>query len=89
MSEEKILFHAQNVSKSFGITKALVNVGITLKRGQILGLVGENGSGKSTLSSIIGGMQMADSGEMFLNGRRYAPRTSVEAAAEVRPFAEG
>ena len=81
MSEEKILFHAQNVSKSFGITKALVNVGITLKRGQILGLVGENGSGKSTLSSIIGGMQMADSGEMFLNGRRYAPRTSVEAAA--------
>ncbi|MFR5152059.1 MAG: ATP-binding cassette domain-containing protein [Ruminococcus sp.] len=40
-----------------------------MKRGEVLGLVGENGSGKSTLTSIIAGIQPPDEGEFFLEGK--------------------
>lgn len=65
--------------KSFGPTKALVNVDFTLKRGEVHGLIGENGSGKSTLTSIIAGMQPADSGEMTYFGKPYRPKNVADA----------
>ncbi|MCR1841546.1 sugar ABC transporter ATP-binding protein [Murimonas intestini] len=65
--------------KSFGITKALKGVGIELRRGQILGLIGENGSGKSTLTSIVAAIQPADSGKMYLEGQPYEPSDTMEA----------
>ncbi|WP_321015556.1 ATP-binding cassette domain-containing protein, partial [Hungatella effluvii] len=43
--------------KNFGVTVALNHVDITIRRGEIRGLIGENGSGKSTVSSIIAGIQ--------------------------------
>jgi ribose transport system ATP-binding protein len=66
------------VNKSFGPTRALVNVSLDLRRGEIRGLIGENGSGKSTLASIVAGTQPADSGEMLLRGERYRPTTMLE-----------
>lgn len=67
------ILRVEGIYKSFGPTKALVNVTLELNRGQVLGLIGENGSGKSTLSTIIAGIQKADQGKMFLNGAPYAP----------------
>ena len=69
----------KGMNKSFGPTKALVNVDFELKRGEVHGLIGENGSGKSTLTSIIAGMQPADSGEMTYFGRPYSPRNVADA----------
>lgn len=77
--KEDVLLEAKNIYKSFGITKALKGVSLELKSGEILGLVGENGSGKSTLTSIIAGIQPADSGEMFLEGKPFQAKNSVEA----------
>lgn len=79
--DNDILLKADHVYKTFGVTKALVDVGITLKRGQVLGLVGENGSGKSTLATILSAIQAADSGNMMLDDMPYAPQNSVEASA--------
>ena len=78
---EKELLKVINMSKSFGPTKALVNVNFTLKRGEIHGLIGENGSGKSTMSSIVAGIQKADEGEMFLKGQKHEPATTLDANA--------
>ena len=67
MGEQGLLLKTEEMYKSFGITKALKGVGIELRRGQILGLIGENGSGKSTLTSIVAAIQPADSGKMYLD----------------------
>ena len=76
---ENYLFKGEGISKSFGSTQALKNVTITIKKGEIQGLIGENGSGKSTFSSICAGIQKADSGTMYLEGERYAPSGSIDA----------
>lgn len=78
---DDILLKAEHIHKTFGVTKALVDVGISLKKGEVLGLVGENGSGKSTLATIIAAVQAADEGYMTLNNEAYTPRHSVEASA--------
>lgn len=78
---KKVLMEVRHISKSFGPTKALSDVSIPVYGGEICGLIGENGSGKSTLSSIIAGIQRADSGEMIKDGKLYAPATSVEGQA--------
>jgi ribose transport system ATP-binding protein len=79
MSQQRVLFEAKDMFKSFGITKALKGIKLELRSSEVLGLIGENGSGKSTMTSIIAGIQPADSGAMFLEGKQYLPKNSVEA----------
>ena len=77
MSE--ILLKIENLNKSFGITHANININLTLKKGEVRGLAGENGSGKSTLLSQIAGIYESDSGEMFIHGKPYAPKSPIQA----------
>lgn len=79
MSQGNSLLKIEHMYKSFGITKALQDVSLELRRGQILGLIGENGSGKSTISSIAAALQPADSGAMYLEGQLYRPKSSAQA----------
>jgi ribose transport system ATP-binding protein len=74
----EILLKAENIDKRFGITHALSNVTIEIDRGDIMGLIGENGSGKSTFSSIISGMQKADSGTINWKGKAFKPENMVQ-----------
>lgn len=56
----------------FGYTKerrTLSDVGFSVKKGEMIAVVGRNGAGKSTLSKLICGFETPDSGEIFLNGR--------------------
>lgn len=73
------IFEVKNMNKSFGIVKALKDVSMAIYPGEIRGLIGENGSGKSTVSSIIAGIQDADSGEMFYQGKPFKRANTVDA----------
>ncbi len=70
---------AQNVSRSFGSTRALDDVSVALEPGFVHALVGENGAGKSTLLKILAGAERADQGQVLLDGQPFAPRSLREA----------
>ena len=75
------LLSVAGLSKSFAATKALSNVQLTLRAGEVHALLGENGAGKSTLLKILAGTQSADGGSLQLAGRRYAPSGPEQAQA--------
>ncbi len=60
----------KEISKSFGTTKVLDNVSLELAEGELLVLLGSSGCGKSTLLRIIAGLEEADSGEVWIGGKR-------------------
>ncbi len=74
-----VILRLESIDKSFSSVRVLEGVGLALRRGSILGLVGENGAGKSTLMNILGGVVQKDSGEMYYDGKRYAPREPMDA----------
>jgi simple sugar transport system ATP-binding protein len=59
----------RGIEKSFGSVRALQCVDVSVRRGEILGLLGDNGAGKSTLIKILSGFIQADRGEILLEGR--------------------
>ena len=62
------LLQVRRVFKRFGGTEALTDVGMTLKTGEILALLGENGAGKSTLIKILAGVYTLDAGSVSFRG---------------------
>ena len=66
MSEE--VLRVENVAKRFGPVTALRDVSLHLKKGEVLGLLGDNGAGKSTLIKIISGFQKPDDGRLIVKG---------------------
>lgn len=68
------------VDKSYGAQKVLEQVNLTLKAGEIFGLIGLNGAGKTTLIKIILGLARANAGEVALFGR---PPSDVAARANL------
>jgi simple sugar transport system ATP-binding protein len=60
---------ADHVSKSFGETRALVDVSLNVLPGECHGLVGRNGAGKSTLVSLLTGLSRPDHGSVRLAGQ--------------------
>ncbi len=64
VADATVLLRVRGVFKSFGGTEALADVGMTLKAGEILALLGENGAGKSTLIKILAGVYTLDAGQV-------------------------
>jgi ribose transport system ATP-binding protein len=62
----------KGVHKSFPGVKALKNVGLQLKAGEVHALLGENGAGKSTLIKVLGGIYHAEEGEIYIDGQKAA-----------------
>ncbi len=69
----------EGITKTFGHTVANRDVMLRIKPGSVHGIAGENGSGKSTLSSIICGIQKADSGKIFKDGKPFSPGSPNDA----------
>ncbi len=68
---EPPVIELRNVSKSFGEVRSLAGVNFFVKRGEIVGLLGDNGAGKSTLVKIVMGFYRPDAGgEIYFHGRR-------------------
>ncbi|MDY5021701.1 MAG: ATP-binding cassette domain-containing protein, partial [Blautia sp.] len=66
----EIILEAKGISKFFPGVKALQNVNVTFRRGEVHVLIGENGAGKSTLMKILDGIYKADEGEIILRGEK-------------------
>jgi simple sugar transport system ATP-binding protein len=73
------VLRVEHITKRFGPTVALRDINIHLRKGEVLGLLGDNGAGKSTLIKILSGFQKADAGSMWVKGADYAPRSVDEA----------
>lgn len=79
--EGNVLLKVEGLSKSFGPTKAVVDMHLEVYAGEIRGLIGENGSGKSTVTTMIAGCLKPDSGKMEMNGKPHAPKSMLEGRA--------
>ncbi len=76
----------EHISKAFPGVKALNDVSLSLRRGEVLALVGENGAGKSTLMKILSGAYVADAGEIYIDEQKmnYArPAEAMEAGVRI------
>jgi simple sugar transport system ATP-binding protein len=77
-SDQNILI-MEGISKAFPGVQALDDVSLTLKKGEILCLVGENGAGKSTLMKVLTGVDKSDSGRILLEGREIQAKSPQHA----------
>ncbi|MBR1168339.1 sugar ABC transporter ATP-binding protein [Bradyrhizobium liaoningense] len=75
------LLEVRGISKSFGAVRALQEVDLTLRAGEIHALLGENGAGKSTLIKVVTGVFPRDVGIVRLGGEEIAPRSAKAALA--------
>jgi simple sugar transport system ATP-binding protein len=76
------VLRVEHIAKRFGPVTALRDINLHVKKGEVLGLLGDNGAGKSTLIKIMTGFQKQDSGKMFLRGQPYEPKSVDDARAK-------
>src|SRR5262250_2421094 len=69
------------ISKAYPGVVALDQVHLSLRRGEVLGLIGENGAGKSTLMKILGGVTEPSQGTIRIDGRELRSITIGDAIA--------
>ncbi|MFD2017064.1 ATP-binding cassette domain-containing protein [Vibrio olivae] len=79
MQSNDVILSAQGISKFFPGVKALQNVDFSLRKGEIMALLGENGAGKSTLVKTLTGVYQRDAGDIFLDGQSISPQNTAHA----------
>ena len=80
MSDE--LVRMEHINKFFGRVQALNDVTLSVRRNEIVGLLGDNGAGKSTLIKILSGALRADSGDIYMHGNKVDIRNTMDAIAQ-------
>jgi rhamnose transport system ATP-binding protein len=81
----------RGISRNFGGVHALRDVSLSLRRGEILGLLGENGAGKSTLVKILTGVLQPNEGTILIDGEAcvlHSPQVARELAGITATFQE-
>lgn len=76
------LVRMEHINKYFGRVQALNDVTFSVRKNEIVGLLGDNGAGKSTLIKILSGALTADSGDIYMNDKRVDIRSTTDAIAQ-------
>jgi simple sugar transport system ATP-binding protein len=79
MADDTPLVEMRNIEKFYGRIHALRNVNLTIRRGEIVGLLGDNGAGKSTLIKVLSGAVPFTSGHIFIKGKEVRLRSTSDA----------
>lgn len=74
------MIKASGITKSYGSLRVLNGVNIEIKKGEVVSIVGASGAGKSTLLQIIGTLDYADSGSLFIAGHDLGKMSSAQLA---------
>ena len=77
--QEEVVLRLEGICKEFPGVKALQDVELTLRKGEIHALMGENGAGKSTLIKVLTGVYQKDGGEIYLSGKPVTIRSTQDA----------
>jgi erythritol transport system ATP-binding protein len=78
---DEIVLRAKNISKTYGVTRALKGVNFEVRRGKVTVLFGENGAGKSTLMKILSGVEQPTGGQLELDGEDVELNSTSDAVA--------
>jgi simple sugar transport system ATP-binding protein len=78
-SSTDYVFRAEGLSKTFGHVKAIRDVSIELKRGEVLALFGDNGAGKSTLTKMLCGVYTPDTGTIEIDDEAIVMKSTRDA----------
>jgi ABC-type sugar transport system ATPase subunit len=81
----EIAMSARNITRRYGAVVALADASMTLRKGEVMGLVGDNGAGKSTFLKVLSGAVMPDSGDIRVAGEPVSfrrPADALEAGIE-------
>ena len=81
MTQTAPLLELSGIDKSFGAVHANRGVNMTLRAGEVVGLLGENGAGKTTLMNVLFGIYSADAGVIRIDGRPAAIHGPADALA--------
>ncbi|MCI2416910.1 ATP-binding cassette domain-containing protein [Saccharopolyspora sp. K220] len=73
------VMRAEGIGKRFGPVSALRGIDLAVRRGEILGLIGDNGAGKSTLIKILTGYHQPDSGRLLFEGEQLQLKSVTHA----------
>lgn len=68
--QEAYYIELRHITKQFGNFKASDDVSFSIEKGKLIGLLGPSGSGKTTILRILAGLETADSGDIFINGKK-------------------
>ncbi|MFD1440769.1 sugar ABC transporter ATP-binding protein [Lacticaseibacillus hegangensis] len=78
---DDVMLAIRNLSKSFGRNRVLQHIDMDVKKGSVMGLMGENGAGKSTMMKCLFGIKTRDEGQFFLDGKEVSfagPKDALE-----------
>ena len=81
LTRGEVLVEMTDVGKSYGAIRALKNINLTVRAGEVTGVLGDNGAGKSTLIKIISGLHPHNEGSLKVDGKEVhfsSPREALE-----------